>query len=137
MKNAGSNRRLIYAILIVVGIAYALVVTDWYVSSWRILIPLMTSTIGDLAFRGFWLGIELWPITIVVTALRLSALRSILVITGYLVLLSIAMLAFSGWNMGEAIGLFINFGPNLGLQLPVALLTWFAVKMIARGAETS
>jgi len=126
-----SNRRTVLLISAIAGILYVCLAGLWYVSNIAVLIPLMKTAIGTLAFRMLWFGIELWPVTIVVTLLRISPVRSVVVIVVYEIVAMAAAWAFFGFNGGEAFGLFSTLIPDLILQLPVWLLTLLVLKMAA------
>jgi hypothetical protein len=132
MTNETSNRRTFLTILPIIGVVYCIAVTYWFESHVFTLIPLMNSALGTLAFRVFWPGIELWPITIVATSLRLDAWRFVVVLLAYEALLCFAIFGFEGWNLIEGIGLAIRLGPNLILQVPIWALTAVIVRLLTR-----
>jgi hypothetical protein len=134
-SSGGTNTGLSWqtlGMLIVAGIAFSLLATHSYISNIASLIPLMNTAIGTLAFRMFWFGIELWPITIAITLLRVEPPLAILTIVLFELLMTASVFAFEPWNQGEAFGLFIGFLPDLLLQLPVWLVTYLALRLTRR-----
>lgn len=132
-----SNRRTVLLIWAIAGILYVCLASLWYASNIAVLIPLMKTAFGTLVFRMLWFGIELWPVTIVVTLLRINPVRSVVVIVVYEIVAMAAAWAFFGWNGGEAFGLFWSLMPNLFVQLPVWLLTFLVYKMAAPRRPTA
>ena len=115
-SGGNSGQKTAIVILGLAGVAYALIATYRYISHAELII--------------LWFGIELSPITIIATALRLEPLRSIAAIVAYLVLMEAAVFLFTPFNMAEAIGLFTGFGLNIAFQVPVWLLTWLIVRAV-------
>ena len=118
-------------LLAVAGLVYAVLATRWYVEDWAVLVPAMNSIAGTLLFRIFWFGVAMWPITIVATALRFDPTRWVAVVVLYQLVMTFSVFAFTPWNVGEAMGLILGFGPNFLLQL----LIWLPTMLIVRSTQ--
>jgi len=77
----------------------------------------------------FWFAVELAPITIVVSLLRLNIVYTMLTIVFYEFVMNAAVFAFAPWNYGEFMALVIFIPWNFVFQLPIWAVTLLVLRL--------
>jgi len=128
-----TKRFWLLATLALIGVVYAVVATRLWVMSWVPLLPLTTNNfILRLLFGPFWFAVQLIPITIAVTLLRLQAGYAVIAVVVYAIIMNVAQLTFlagGGKSYTLPMIMAINTTLDLVLQLPVWWLTSLTTKV--------
>jgi hypothetical protein len=118
-------------LLAALGIIYSVLATRLWMMSWSPLVPLMGHIFFfRLLFGPFWFAVELAPITIALTLLRVNLGWAMLAIFAYEVIMNAAEVVFPPAGYGVRVATVLNFPLNYVLQVPVWALTWLAVRAV-------
>jgi len=80
-----------------------------------------------LLLGPFWFAVEVAPITIAVTLLRVNAIYAVITLAAYLIVMNVVELSFEAWRLSLLFAM-ITTPVNLMLQIPVWGLTWLAIR---------
>lgn len=125
------NRRFwLFVALAVLGVAYSVFATRYWMSSWISLIPLMDqSMLFRLIFGPLWFAIQLIPITVAVTLLRVRPPYAVTAVATSYIIMCATEIASESWNYGLLLSMVVNSTPTAVIQFLMWGLSALAGKL--------